>query len=89
MIGFQRNRRKVGCDSKRNFTNENFFEVENSCRHTPEMVTKRCESRHARQRSLSTVNEMIFEVGNVLLRTLRVKRNAGMGTPAEYLLILS
>jgi len=49
------------------------------------MVTKRCESRHARQRSLSTVNEMIFEVGNVLLRTLRVKRNAGMGTPAEYL----
>lgn len=28
--------------------------MENSCRHTPVMVSKRCESRHARQRSLFT-----------------------------------
>lgn len=34
--------------------------MENSCRHTPEMVTKRCESRHARQRSQSTGKQIKY-----------------------------
>ena len=35
-----------------------------------------------------TMNEEIFEVEIVLLRTHWVKRNVGEGTPTKYLLIL-
>ena len=34
---------------------------------------------------MNTISRDIFEVEIVLLRTLRVKRNAGRGTPAKYL----
>ena len=34
---------------------------------------------------MNTISREIFEVEIVLLRTLRVKRNAGRGTPAKYL----
>jgi len=38
--------------------------------------------------NIDIINEKIFEVEIVLLRTRWVKRNAGRGTPAKYLLIV-
>ena len=62
------------------------FEVVNFVAATHHFGQKRC--RRMPRLPNDFLLKKIFEVENVLLRTLWVKRNAGRGTPAKYLLFI-